>query len=181
MIPRYSRPEMAAIWAPENVFRIMFEIEAHACDALAEAGVIPAEAAKAVRERGGKPYTPERIARIEGQLPHLATTADLRQQVAEVKEQIAQIKSQLPHLATKADLQEQIGEVKDQVGEVKDQAAEIKAQVARIEGQLPHLATKADLADATTRLERAVRRQTYWLAGTMIAVGGLVFAAIKLL
>ncbi len=65
MIPRYSRPEMAAIWAPENVFRIMFEIEAHACDALAEAGVIPAEAAKAVRERGDKPYTPERIARID--------------------------------------------------------------------------------------------------------------------
>ena len=65
MIPRYSRSEMAAIWAPENVFRIMFEIEAHACDALAEAGVIPAEAAKAVRERGDKPYTPERIARID--------------------------------------------------------------------------------------------------------------------
>ncbi len=65
MIPRYSRPEMAAIWAPENVFRIMFEIEAHACDALAEAGVIPEEAAKAVRERGDKPYTPERIARID--------------------------------------------------------------------------------------------------------------------
>ncbi len=109
----------------------------------------------------------ERVARIEGQLSHLATTADLRQQVAEVKEQIAQIKSQLPHLATKADLQEQIGEVKE--------------QIAQIEGQLPHLATKADLADATTRLERAVRRQTYWLAGTMIAVSGLIFAAIKLL
>ena len=65
MIPRYSRPEMAAVWAPENVFRIMFEIEAHACDALAEAGVIPAEAAKSVWARGDKPYTPERIARIE--------------------------------------------------------------------------------------------------------------------
>ena len=116
----------------------------------------------------------ERVARIEGQLSHLATTTDLRQQVAEVKEQIAQIKSQLPHLATKAVLQEQIAEV-------KDQAAEIRAQVAQIEGQLPHLATKADLADATTRLERAVRRQTYWLVGTMIAVGGLIFAAIKLL
>ncbi len=42
MIPRYSRPEMAAIWAPENRFRIWFEIEAHACDAQAKLGVIPA-------------------------------------------------------------------------------------------------------------------------------------------
>jgi adenylosuccinate lyase len=48
MIPRYSRPEMSAIWAPENRFRIWFEIEAHACDALAAAGVIPASAAKAI-------------------------------------------------------------------------------------------------------------------------------------
>ena len=88
MIPRYSRPEMAAIWAPENVFRIMFEIEAHACDALAEAGVIPAEAAKAVRERGGKPYTPERIARIdeiEAETRHdvIAFLTELAEQVGE--------------------------------------------------------------------------------------------------
>src|SRR6202047_149058 len=52
MIPRYSRPEMSAIWAPENRFRIWFEIEAHASDALAAAGVIPASAAKAVWEKG---------------------------------------------------------------------------------------------------------------------------------
>jgi adenylosuccinate lyase len=52
MIPRYSRPEMARIWEPENRFRIWFEIEAHACDAQAELGVIPKEAAKAVWERG---------------------------------------------------------------------------------------------------------------------------------
>ena len=45
MIPRYSRPEMARIWEPENRFRIWFEIEAHACDALAELGVIPKESA----------------------------------------------------------------------------------------------------------------------------------------
>ncbi len=88
MIPRYSRPEMAAIWAPENVFRIMFEIEAHACDALAEAGVIPAEAAKAVRERGDKPYTPERIARIdeiEAETRHdvIAFLIELSEQVGE--------------------------------------------------------------------------------------------------
>ncbi len=88
MIPRYSRPEMAAIWAPENVFRIMFEIEAHACDALAEAGVIPAEAAKAVRERGDKPYTPERIARIdeiEAETKHdvIAFLTELSEQVGD--------------------------------------------------------------------------------------------------
>ena len=52
MIPRYSRPDMAAIWSPETRFRIWFEIEAHACDAMAELGLIPKEAAKAVWERG---------------------------------------------------------------------------------------------------------------------------------
>src|SRR3954467_2612963 len=52
MIPRYSRPQMAAIWAPENRFRIWFEIEAHACDAMAEIGVIPKDAAKAIWEGG---------------------------------------------------------------------------------------------------------------------------------
>ncbi len=65
MIPRYSRPAMAEIWRPENRFRIWFEIEAHACDALAELGVIPKEAAKAVWERGDKPYTATRVARID--------------------------------------------------------------------------------------------------------------------
>jgi len=65
MIPRYSRPEMARIWEPANRFRIWFEIEAHACDALAEIGVIPAEAARAVWQRGDLPYTDERIARID--------------------------------------------------------------------------------------------------------------------
>jgi adenylosuccinate lyase len=43
MIPRYSRPEMVAIWSPETKYRIWFEIEAHACDAMAELGVIPKE------------------------------------------------------------------------------------------------------------------------------------------
>jgi len=65
MIPRYSRPEMTSIWEPANKFRIWFEIEAHACDAQAELGVIPKEAAKAVWEKGQKPYTIERIARID--------------------------------------------------------------------------------------------------------------------
>ena len=52
MIPRYSRPEMTAIWAPENRFRIWFEIEAHACDAQAKLGVIPKSAAQEVWKKG---------------------------------------------------------------------------------------------------------------------------------
>ena len=48
MIPRYSRPEMVAIWSPETKFRIWFEIEAHACDAQAALGVIPRANAAAV-------------------------------------------------------------------------------------------------------------------------------------
>jgi len=53
MIPRYSRPEMTAIWSPETKFRIWFEIEAHALDALAEIGTVPKSAAKTVWEKGG--------------------------------------------------------------------------------------------------------------------------------
>jgi adenylosuccinate lyase len=52
MIPRYSRPEMAAIWSPETRFRIWFEIEAAALDGMAEIGAAPKEAARLVRERG---------------------------------------------------------------------------------------------------------------------------------
>ena len=52
MIPRYSRPEMVAVWEPETRFRIWFEIEAYACEALAELGVIPKESAKAIWEKG---------------------------------------------------------------------------------------------------------------------------------
>ena len=52
MIPRYSRPVMAAIWSPESRFRIWFEIEAHATTALAEIGVVPKEAAEKVWEKG---------------------------------------------------------------------------------------------------------------------------------
>src|ERR1700709_2575373 len=48
MVPRYSRPDMTAIWTPEARFRIWFEIEAHATDALAELGVVPKEAAAAL-------------------------------------------------------------------------------------------------------------------------------------
>lgn len=68
MIPRYSRPEMVKIWEPENKFRIWFEIEAHACDAQAELGVIPKEAAKAVWERGN--FDIDRIDAIERETKH---------------------------------------------------------------------------------------------------------------
>jgi len=50
MVPRYARPRMTAIWEPENRFRIWFEIEAHALDAMAELGTVPKEAAAKVRE-----------------------------------------------------------------------------------------------------------------------------------
>ena len=53
MVPRYTRPEMEAIWAPANRFRIWFEIEALAAEAMAELGAIPASAARNIREKGG--------------------------------------------------------------------------------------------------------------------------------
>jgi adenylosuccinate lyase len=68
MIPRYSRPAMTRIWEPENRFRIWFEIEAHACDAQAELGVIPKEAAKAVWEKGK--FEIARIDEIERETKH---------------------------------------------------------------------------------------------------------------
>ena len=68
MIPRYSRPEMTAIWSAENKFRIWFEIEAHASDAQAALGVIPKEAAKAIWERGA--FQIERIDEIEKETKH---------------------------------------------------------------------------------------------------------------
>ncbi len=52
MIPRYTRPEMAAIWEPQTRFRIWFEIEAHATDCLAELGVVPKAAAAKIWEKG---------------------------------------------------------------------------------------------------------------------------------
>ena len=52
MIPRYARPEMTTVWSAETRFRIWFEIEAHAADALAKLGVIPKEAAAKIWEKG---------------------------------------------------------------------------------------------------------------------------------
>ncbi len=71
MIPRYSRPEMVSIWTPETKFRIWFEIEAHACDALAEIGVIPKEAAKKIWKEGGSvSFDIDRIDEIERETKH---------------------------------------------------------------------------------------------------------------
>src|ERR1700685_2106949 len=71
MIPRYARPERTAIWSPETKFRIWFEIEAHAADALAELGVIPKEAARTVWEKGrNAKFDVERIDEIEREVKH---------------------------------------------------------------------------------------------------------------
>src|SRR4051812_25395111 len=53
MVPRYTRAEMVAIWAPENRFRIWFEIEALAAEGMARIGAVPEDAARIIREKGG--------------------------------------------------------------------------------------------------------------------------------
>ena len=68
MISRYARPSMTAIWAPENIFRIWHEIETYACEAQAEIGVIPKEAAEALRQRGK--FEVDRIKEIEDEVHH---------------------------------------------------------------------------------------------------------------
>ncbi len=68
MIPRYSRPEMARIWAPENYFRIQLEIEIYACEAQEQLGVIPPGTANAVRDKGA--FEIERIREIERDVRH---------------------------------------------------------------------------------------------------------------
>ena len=71
MIPRYSRPEMAAIWSPETRFRIWFEIEAHAADAMAELGIVPKAAAKKIWDKGKKAkFNIARIDAIERETKH---------------------------------------------------------------------------------------------------------------
>ncbi len=71
MIPRYSRPEMVSIWEPQTRFKIWFEIEAHACDALAELGVIPKESAKNIWDKAGAvTFDVERIDEIERVTKH---------------------------------------------------------------------------------------------------------------
>ena len=68
MIPRYTRPEMAQIWEPENRFRIWLEIETLACEAQAELGVIPKEVVPVIREKGN--FNIERIDAIEAEVKH---------------------------------------------------------------------------------------------------------------
>jgi adenylosuccinate lyase len=71
MIPRYTRPEMATIWEPQTRFRIWFEIEAHATDALAELSVVPKEAAQAVWAKGkDATFDVARIDEIEREVKH---------------------------------------------------------------------------------------------------------------
>ncbi len=70
MIPRYSRPEMVAIWSPETKFRIWYEIEAHACDAMAALGVIPKDNAKAVWRAKDTEFDVARIDEIEAVTKH---------------------------------------------------------------------------------------------------------------
>ncbi len=70
MIPRYSRPDMVAIWSPETKFRIWYEIEAHACDAQAALGVIPKENAEAVWKAKDVPFDVARIDEIEAVTKH---------------------------------------------------------------------------------------------------------------
>jgi adenylosuccinate lyase len=70
MIPRYSRPDMVKIWSPETKFRIWYEIEAHACDAMADLGVIPRENADAVWKAKDVEFDVARIDEIEAITKH---------------------------------------------------------------------------------------------------------------
>jgi adenylosuccinate lyase len=70
MIPRYSRQEMVDIWSPSTKFRIWYEIEAHACDAMAEIGLIPKENAKAVWKAKDVEFDVARIDEIEATTKH---------------------------------------------------------------------------------------------------------------
>ena len=70
MIPRYSRPEMVSIWSPATKFRIWYEIEAHACDAMADQGVIPRENAEAVWKAKDVEFDVARIDEIEAVTKH---------------------------------------------------------------------------------------------------------------
>ncbi len=71
MIPRYTRPDMAHIWSDENKYRIWFEIEAHATDALADLGVVPKSAAETIWAKGkDAKLSPDRIHEIEAEVKH---------------------------------------------------------------------------------------------------------------
>ncbi len=69
MIARYTRPEMGRIWSDDNKFRMWLEVEVAASEAFAEAGVVPQEAARALREQGPA-FQVERIQQIEAEVKH---------------------------------------------------------------------------------------------------------------
>lgn len=83
MIPRYARPEMVSLWEPETRFSIWLDIETHAMDAMADLGIVPAEAAKAVREKGA--FDVDRIDEIEREVKHdvIAFLTSLAEHVGE--------------------------------------------------------------------------------------------------
>ena len=83
MIPRYSRPEMTTIWSDESKFQIWFEIEAHACDAQEKLGVIPAETAASIWQRGA--FEIDRINEIERETKHdvIAFLTNLAEHIGE--------------------------------------------------------------------------------------------------
>ena len=83
MIERYARPEMTALWQADSRFSIWLEIETHAMDAMAELGIVPSQAAKAVRERGG--FDVARIDEIEREVKHdvIAFLTSLAEHVGE--------------------------------------------------------------------------------------------------
>ena len=83
MIPRYARPEMVNIWEPETRFSIWLDIETHAMDAMADLGIVPAEAAKAIREKGA--FDVNRIDEIEREVKHdvIAFLTSLSEHVGE--------------------------------------------------------------------------------------------------
>ena len=83
MIPRYARPEMVNIWEPETRFSIWLDIETHAMDAMADLGIVPAEAAKAVREKGA--FDVNRVDEIEREVKHdvIAFLTSLAEHVGE--------------------------------------------------------------------------------------------------
>ncbi|MEE9273504.1 MAG: adenylosuccinate lyase [Robiginitomaculum sp.] len=71
MIPRYARKEMTNIWSQETKFRIWFEIEGHACNAMAELGIIPKKAAKNIWEKGSAAkFDIAKIDEIEREVKH---------------------------------------------------------------------------------------------------------------
>ena len=89
MIPRYARDRMVSIWSPETKFRIWFEIEAHATDALAELGVVPKEAAAKVWEKGKDAKFD--VARIDAIEPFLRQPTGERADPADTRARLARL------------------------------------------------------------------------------------------